>query len=279
MSLRSLSSLETVLAVCLRQTAAELALERLPNLIRRFTSNFCNSVVESMIMRRLIVWCLLLVCCAGSAAYADTLYLKNGRSLDGLIKRQDADSIELEVCSGSVIFKRSEVAKIESSSPAETEKLRHGWERQKKESYLRSLQEKTQEELGPQGFEYSDETNSMLVKVVLNGQLKVNLVLDTGASLLVLKKDIAKKLGVDTGKQAQDVTLILADGRHITARYVVLQRVAAAGMQAENVEAAVLLEDIPELRLGDGLLGMSFLKNFNFKIDYRNKRLILERLL
>ena len=36
---------QTVLAVCLRQTAAELALERLPKLIRRLTSNFCDNTL------------------------------------------------------------------------------------------------------------------------------------------------------------------------------------------------------------------------------------------
>ena len=50
------------------------------------------------------------------------------------------------------------------------------------------------------------------------------------------------------------------------------------GVVAKKVEAAVLLDDTGGLGFGDGLLGMSFLKKFNFKVDQREKKLTLEKL-
>ena len=59
---------------------------------------------------------------------------------------------------------------------------------------------------------------------------------------------------------------------------VILGSVGVQDSEVENIEAAILPEEdsasIPE----DGLLGMSFLKKFNFKIDQKNDKLILEKL-
>ncbi len=232
----------------------------------------------SMGLSRGMAGCVFLFFLSVGISYADTLYLKNGRSLDGIVKHQDNRSVELEVCSGSVIFKRDEVARVEIASPEAAEALRSSWSRSKNESGLRALQEQMREAAGPQGFEYSPETNSIVVKAVLNGRLRVDLLLDTGASLVVLKKEIADELGINVRTEGEDVTLILADGKRVRARFVILDRVAAAGMEVPHIEAAILTEDVSDLLHGQGLLGMSFLKRFNFKIDHRNQRLILEAL-
>ncbi|MFH1398429.1 MAG: hypothetical protein ABIH27_07770 [Candidatus Omnitrophota bacterium] len=50
------------------------------------------------------------------------------------------------------------------------------------------------------------------------------------------------------------------------------------GVEAKEVDAAVLLDEVAGIKFKDGLLGMSFLKKFNFKIDQANNRVILERL-
>lgn len=44
------------------------------------------------------------------------------------------------------------------------------------------------------------------------------------------------------------------------------------------MDAAILLDDVAGINFKDGLLGMSFLKNFNFKIDQSNNRITLEKL-
>jgi len=92
-----------------------------------------------------------------------------------------------------------------------------------------------------------------------------------------LSNNIAKKLGIDNNKQ-ETVRLKLADGRQIDAKYVVLESIGVQDVEAKNIGAAVLLEDVGDAEFKDGVLGMSFLSKFNFKVDQKNKKLILERL-
>jgi len=49
------------------------------------------------------------------------------------------------------------------------------------------------------------------------------------------------------------------------------------GVEAKGVGAVVLPEGAAFTRGEDGLLGMSFLRKFNFKIDHTTKKLILEK--
>ena len=68
----------------------------------------------------------------------------------------------------------------------------------------------------------------------------------------------------------------IADGRTVLAIPVMLDTVRIGDAHAENVQAAVLAESLPQQGF-DGLLGMSFLSRFNFQVDYANKKLILEK--
>jgi clan AA aspartic protease (TIGR02281 family) len=210
---------------------------------------------------------------------ADTLHLVNGRTISGLIKRQTAQEVELEVSGGSVTFKRNEVESIELSSADETRRMRDQWGRQQRAAYERSLEQQRKEAAGPQGFDVSEKNpNTIVVTAVLNGKLTVTLVLDTGAGLVVLQPSVARNLGLDYEKKGLDITSIVADGREIKEKYMVLDRMATAGMEASEVGVAIMTEEVDREHFYDGLLGMSFLKKFNFKIDYRNKKLILEAL-
>ena len=101
--------------------------------------------------------------------------------------------------------------------------------------------------------------------------------MDTGASIMMLRKDVAKKLGLDLDTAKFDMQVQLADGRKVNAKYVVLESVKVQNSEALNVDAAVLLDEA-DISFGEGLLGMSFLSRFNFKVDQKEKKLILEKL-
>lgn len=212
------------------------------------------------------------------AATADTIYLKNGRSIEGLIKNEDQDFVELEVYGGSVKFRKSAIERTEKSPPEEAQAMRQGWERKKIETQNMMLKRQLEEERQPKKVEFSQESQHIMLDVKLNKKIDASLVLDTGASLVVLNKDIAKKLGVDLDKFKPDVKLILADSRQIDAKFIVLESVKVGNVEAKDVEAAIMLEETGDPGFGDGLLGMSFLKRFNFKIDQKNNKLILEKL-
>lgn len=218
---------------------------------------------------------LLLFCF--TVAHADTLYLKNGRSIQGLIKNEDEKSIELEVNAGVVKFKRSEIDKIVRALPGEDSQIRQKWENERKELQEKISKQQFEEVNKPRKAEFSQGAQGISVAVILNNKIEASLVLDTGASVMLLRKDIIKKLGLSLDTANPDMQAQLADGRTVKAKRIVLESVKVQNSEAQNVEAAVLLEE-ENMSFGEGLLGMSFLNRFNFKVDQKEKKLILEKL-
>ncbi|MCX5714534.1 MAG: retropepsin-like aspartic protease [Candidatus Omnitrophica bacterium] len=211
-------------------------------------------------------------------ARADTIYLKDGRQVQGLIKNQSDDTVELEVCIGGIIgYKKSEIDKIEESSPEEAANLRKQWEKEKGDSEKKQEKRKVEDEKAPKKVEFAIDAQEMMVDGELNGLVNVSLMLDTGASLVILKRSIADRLGIDLNSINRDVTLSVADGRQIKAKYVILNSVRIKDITASNVEAAIMMDNVEGAKFQDGLLGMSFLKRFNFKVDHKNNKLIIEK--
>lgn len=225
-----------------------------------------------------ILLALLLLPIFALRAYADTLYFKNGRSIDGIIKNENEETIELDVGFGTVKFGRGEIERIGKSNYQQLEAIRQKWEKQRLEIEKRASQEKHQEDNRPKQVDVFQEQGHIITDVLLNRRVRASLLLDTGASLVVLKKSVAKKLGINLDEVKIEATLIVGDGREVKAKYVVLESVRVKNVEANNVEAVILLDDASGATFKDGLLGMSFLKNFNFKIDYKNQKLILEKI-
>lgn len=215
--------------------------------------------------------------CFITAAYADTLYLKNGRNIQGLIKSENENAIELEVNGGIVKFKKSEIDKIEKVSYEEAGQIRKKWEGERKDLEERISQQQLEEENKPGKHEFSQGAQGILLPVTLNKKVEASLVLDTGASIILLRKDVVKKLGLNLDTAKFDMQVQLADGRKVNAKHVVLESVRVQNSEALNVDAAVLLDEAG-ISFGEGLLGMSFLNRFNFKVDQKEKKLILEKL-
>lgn len=112
---------------------------------------------------------------------------------------------------------------------------------------------------------------SLYVNTLLNRRVKTKLILDTGCTDTQISSDIARKLGIRTTK-ANKVLCQLADGRTVTGRAVNIKEVSLGRARVSNVSAVVLDEE-----KGTGLLGMSFLDNFIFKIDTEKKELVLQK--
>lgn len=229
----------------------------------------------------IILFILVSMFFCGAELSADILYLKNGRSLEGLIKEEGKDFVELEVFGGTVKLNMREIERIEKSAPEQMAAILKKWEKKKIENQEMILKRQLEEERKPKKIEkkvdFLEKTQHIVLTVLLNKKIEASLILDTGASLIVLKKDIGKKLGIDLKGVNPDVTLILPDGRKMQANHIILESVKVENVEAKNVEAALMLDDAGELHFGDGLLGMSFLKQFNFKVDQKGKKLILEK--
>ena len=114
-----------------------------------------------------------------------------------------------------------------------------------------------------------------VVSAILTGRnghnRSVRLVIDTGASAIVLPRSMAANLGYDEFA-LPEVMLQTANGQ-VAARMAVLKRVAV-GKNAANDVAAAFLDD--KALAGKMLLGMSFLGHFKMTIDQAGNRVTLE---
>ncbi len=228
-------------------------------------------------MKRTILFSTVFLLCFSSLSFADTVYLKNGRSIEGLIKSEDADSVQIDIGFGMVGFNKKDVERIEKSSPGDSYMLKEKWTKQKEDQEKRAKEEKIRREKEPKGVEVFTDSGHVFVKAMLNKKVPVRLAMDTGASYVVITQDIADKLGLKKSDDDQILNMQVADGRKLEARCIKLASISLSGVEEKDVDVAILPSSAKDLSFGDGLLGMSFLGRFNFKVDIKNNRLILEK--
>ncbi len=213
-----------------------------------------------------------------SSAQADLIKLKGGRIAEGIIKSEGKDFVELEIEAGVVKFAKSQILDITKSSAAELGSLRESWQRKKSDFDKKMINKKNELDSRPQESGFSYDAKGITVRVVLNNKVETTMVLDTGASLVLVTRGVAKNLGIKLDNLKPDIKIRVADGRTVDASRIVLKNVRVEECEANNVDAVVLMSDRGDFGFRDGLLGMSFLKNFNFKIDHKDKKLILEKI-
>jgi aspartyl protease family protein len=96
------------------------------------------------------------------------------------------------------------------------------------------------------------------------------MIVDTGASTIVLRPEDAKKAGIDVSKLSFTIPVLTANGRTVAAR-VRLNSVAIGPLQREDVDALVAERGA----LTESLLGMSFLgrlRSYEFSGDFLTLR-------
>lgn len=104
---------------------------------------------------------------------------------------------------------------------------------------------------------------------MINDTKSVDLLLDTGASLTVVKRSALQDVFLDEGKLMQFNT---ANGTTQGQIYR-LTLFSLDTVSLTNFDLAVL--DMPDMESADGLLGMNFFENFQFRIDQKENVLRL----
>ena len=228
-----------------------------------------------MIRLRMLFFFLLVFLAAMycSVSLADTVYLKNGRSINGLIKNEDAQALQIEVSSGTITLDKDAVVNINRSTFEQAQDLRMQWQRTRQMEQVN----KAPEQNLPRSVDFSKSGGHIMVNAEFNHDVSANLLLDTGASLIVVSRQIGERLGLNMDDNKDLIPLRMANGNIAYAKRFFLKHVRVDRVDAENVEAAALRENDPDTKVGDGLLGMSFLNKFNFKVDYSREQLILEK--
>jgi aspartyl protease family protein len=103
----------------------------------------------------------------------------------------------------------------------------------------------------------------------VNGKT-ISMIVDTGATSIVLRPEDAKKAGIDVSKLTYRVPVLTANGRTIAAR-VRLDEVSIGPLDRKNVDALVA----PKGAMSQSLLGMSFLsrlRSYEFSGDFLTLR-------
>jgi clan AA aspartic protease (TIGR02281 family) len=117
----------------------------------------------------------------------------------------------------------------------------------------------------------------MVVEAVVDQRVKVNFLVDTGASLTMIPSAAAIELGINLNARLPTVPVqTVSNVIHVP--LVVLGSVEVGGMEVKNLTVAVY--DIPIFDLylpgPPGLLGRDFLGNFRVQVDLNQGILLLE---
>src|SRR3989338_4065939 len=250
---------------------------------------------------------------SSSALLADTVYLKNGNTLEGFVEKESQDTIEFNLGYGSVTLLKGEIARVARSSTQESQVIWDEWNQRKKAETLRRPEEEKREkerkaeadrlreeertkkgggEYGPKEVRVSTQDGHFFVNVLLNGKVRARLLLDSGATTVVLPKRVADRLGIDMDQLKKEAVRV-ADGRVVESAKSLLESVevlsAETGNPADLKPTGVKIDNVETFFLArandvivdtgdkvyvpdDGLLGMSFLKHFQIKLDYENQK-------
>jgi aspartyl protease family protein len=106
-------------------------------------------------------------------------------------------------------------------------------------------------------------------EVTVDGR-RIDMMVDTGASVIALRQRDAARLGIHPAASEYTVRVSTANGIVKGAR-AELRRVDVGGVTVRDVAALVM----PDEALGQNLLGMSFLSKLRW--EQRNGRLVLEQ--
>ena len=108
------------------------------------------------------------------------------------------------------------------------------------------------------------------VRAVLNEQLDVILVADTGAQQSVISRRVAQRLNLAHPLRLQTLVDV---GRSPPVPVVRLERLRVGASSVMGLEVCVY--DLPALVGGNGLLGLEFLRHFRVTFEFDSAALVL----
>lgn len=125
-------------------------------------------------------------------------------------------------------------------------------------------------------FSFDPKGSSIILNAFLyhrGFQKIVRLVLDTGSTYLTLTPEVAVSLGIELDGVLEKNEMINICGVE-SVPMINLDLVRVGNKEARMVKT--LIHSLPPQSYVDGLLGLSFLRNFNLKIDFKNGWLEME---
>ncbi len=111
-----------------------------------------------------------------------------------------------------------------------------------------------------------------IVEALINGNVKANLMVDTGATMVILSERLGERLGIKNKKDFPSMSFSTAGGK-VESPLFVLESLKIGEAEVFGLEASTN----PNFKGNvDGLLGMSFLGEFKLEIDRENSKMLLK---
>lgn len=100
------------------------------------------------------------------------------------------------------------------------------------------------------------------IDAIINGKAGVEMVFDTGASMVSLPESAARQAGIEPSDNDPVVQLSVADGRIVEGHLVFLDELRVGAFSVQKVEAVIVPGDAPPL------LGGTFLQHFSIDLNH-----------
>ncbi len=123
---------------------------------------------------------------------------------------------------------------------------------------------------------FSRDQPAIILKAILTGrtgEAEVEMVLDTGSTYTLIARDLAEELGYDPATSQERVNLVTASAVE-RAPLITLEAIEVLGVRVADVKVAC--HDLPPDTRIAGLLGLSFLKETNLRISFKEDILELD---
>ncbi|MDP6686312.1 MAG: hypothetical protein QGI05_05105, partial [Candidatus Omnitrophota bacterium] len=91
-------------------------------------------------LKKKIYFIILILLTFASLSFADTIYLKNGNKITGIITKETEESVEIKINIGAVVtFSKKDIEKIEKESDQRHTKMEGSWETEKAKRDVRAI--------------------------------------------------------------------------------------------------------------------------------------------